>query len=366
MHKIQVRPIPGRELAKQQSSTFHHSSLSGIFTAILSINPSCRGIAPTRILMILVGCVSIVACGCGGLALNQGTGASPTKSLGKNSPFLSQISCGTKSLTGPQTKACSAYLNSPATTAVAVYLQSNNPAVKVPSTATVLAGSSVAGFSAVAAGVSSTQSVTLTASVGSSSTTTAIQLYPAPTTLPSVLSISCASQSLTGPQTRACSVNINAAAPIAILFSLASNNPAVTLPASVTIGYGATSASFNVTAAAVKTSQTVTLTASAYGYSASDLIQLLATNGALSAPQYQVQLNWYAPTSATSSIAGYRVYRAPGGATSFQALNSSIDQYTSFTDSTVQSGQSYEYQVKSVDTKGSESAPSNATLITIP
>jgi len=47
-------------------------------------------------------------------------------------------------------------------------------------------------------------------------------------------------------------------------------------------------------------------------------------------------------------------------------MNPSVDADTNYTDSAVQSGQTYEYIVKTVDTAGVESAPSNVSTVTIP
>ena len=63
---------------------------------------------------------------------------------------------------------------------------------------------------------------------------------------------------------------------------------------------------------------------------------------------------------------GYNIYRAPGGTTSYQRVNSTVETQTAYTDSTAQSGSSYNYVVKSVDSKGMESTPSNSTQVTIP
>ena len=81
---------------------------------------------------------------------------------------------------------------------------------------------------------------------------------------------------------------------------------------------------------------------------------------------HQVQLNWNAPANSPVTIQGYRVYRAPGGGSVFQVLNSSLDSTTSYMDGSVESGQTYDYVVKAVDTDGVESGPSNTTSVTIP
>jgi fibronectin type 3 domain-containing protein len=62
---------------------------------------------------------------------------------------------------------------------------------------------------------------------------------------------------------------------------------------------------------------------------------------------------------------GYNVYRSIGGG-SYQLLNTSVNTPTSFTDATVLSGDSYNYEVTSVDASGVESAPSNVYTAAIP
>jgi fibronectin type 3 domain-containing protein len=79
-----------------------------------------------------------------------------------------------------------------------------------------------------------------------------------------------------------------------------------------------------------------------------------------------VKLSWNAPTPTSDPIAGYHVYRTAAGGSNYAALSSSVDTQTTYTDTTVQSGNTYDYVVKSVDKKGVESAPSNATAVTVP
>ncbi len=78
-----------------------------------------------------------------------------------------------------------------------------------------------------------------------------------------------------------------------------------------------------------------------------------------------VVLSWQAPASSPHAIDGYNIYRAPGGSSSYQLIDRS-DTQTTYTDTAVQNGQSYDYVVKTVDTAGAESAPSNRTSVTIP
>jgi fibronectin type 3 domain-containing protein len=47
-------------------------------------------------------------------------------------------------------------------------------------------------------------------------------------------------------------------------------------------------------------------------------------------------------------------------------LNSSVDTQTTYVDSRVQSGLSYDYIVESVDGSGNESVPTSPIVVTIP
>ncbi|MFP5228638.1 MAG: choice-of-anchor D domain-containing protein [Acidobacteriota bacterium] len=84
-----------------------------------------------------------------------------------------------------------------------------------------------------------------------------------------------------------------------------------------------------------------------------------------SASSYEVQLNWSAPASSSDAVTGYNVYRAANGG-AYQRLNSSASQSATYTDTTVQSGTSYSYEVMSVDASGVESAPSNLYTAAVP
>ena len=81
---------------------------------------------------------------------------------------------------------------------------------------------------------------------------------------------------------------------------------------------------------------------------------------------YQVNLTWQAPTGGSDSVVSYNVYRAPSGSTSYQQVNTTPVTQTSYTDTTVQCEQDYDYMVESVDTQGVESSPSNMMAMNIP
>jgi hypothetical protein len=91
--------------------------------------------------------------------------------------------------------------------------------------------------------------------------------------------------------------------------NLASNNSAVTVPASVTVAAGATSASFSATASSVSTSQAVTLTATAGSAAETAALQLNAAMPTLSVNATSVafgnvDLNTPANQSVTLSSTG--------------------------------------------------------------
>lgn len=92
------------------------------------------------------------------------------------------------------------------------------------------------------------------------------------------------------------------------------------------------------------------------------------TNVALSgtgtaAVQHAVDLVWNASTSAVS---GYNVYRGTQTGGPYAKLNSALLGTLQFTDSSVQSGRTYVYVIRAVDSQGRESANSNEVTALIP
>jgi hypothetical protein len=88
--------------------------------------------------------------------------------------------------------------------------------------------------------------------------------------------------------------------------------------------------------------------------------------GEASSGSNQVNLTWDAPSNSTDAVAGYNVYRAPSGSTSYQQLNTAAVIGTAYTDTSALAGQSYNYIVESVDASGVTSAPSNTASIVVP
>ena len=112
------------------------------------------------------------------LLTNSSDSKSKTVNLsGRGMPVLAGLNCSSGSMTGAGTDSCTATLNTVAAgSGFTVGLSSNNSAVTVPASVNIPAGQTSAGFTATVSSVSTAQSVTLTASAGSTAKTFALQL----------------------------------------------------------------------------------------------------------------------------------------------------------------------------------------------
>jgi hypothetical protein len=202
-----------------------------------------------------------------------GVAASPTT----QAAALSSLTCTSGSITGAGTDNCTVTLTAAAPTGgLAVTLASSNTHVTVPASVTVAAGTTSATFTAAASAVSTATAATLTAAAGSVSKTYTIDLGAV--AAPAALSaLTCTAGSITGAGTDNCMVTLTAGAPEGgLAVALASSTGNVTVPASVTVAAGASSATFAATASAVSTATPATLTATAGGESKTYTIDLNA------------------------------------------------------------------------------------------
>ena len=122
--------------------------------------------------------------------------------------------------------------------------------------------------------------------------------------------------------------------------------------ASFTVGYapkaaGASTGSVAIASNAANSKATVALTGS----------------GGSTAVAHSATIAW---TSSTSSVSGYNVYRATSAGGTYTKLNAALLTGTSFTDSTVTAGTTYDYAVTSVTSAGVESNYSNVAAVTVP
>ena len=81
---------------------------------------------------------------------------------------------------------------------------------------------------------------------------------------------------------------------------------------------------------------------------------------------HKVNLSWHAPASSSDTVDSYQVDRAVAGSTAYSSVGTTTAGSTTFTDSSVSSGKSYTYEVRSVDENGNMSNPSNAVTLSIP
>lgn len=161
----------------------------------------------------------------------------------------------------------------------------------------------------------------------------------------------------TGMQT----TTLNATSGSVTVSSAASSNSQFALPGAlfpITIGAGQ-SVSINV----AFTPQASGVASASLAFSSNAVNSRVSESLAGTGTAPQVSLAWNA---STSQVSGYNVYRrlAPSG--SYGKINSALDHNTSFLDTTVVPGQTYDYATTAVNSSGEESSYSNQVEIAVP
>jgi hypothetical protein len=281
---------------------------------------------------------------------------------------LSSVSCNSASLTGAGSDSCTVTLSSAAGSGgVSVGVSSSSTAVTVPATLVVPANATSAGFTATVTSVTTAQSVTLTASTGGVSKTFALQLNPAvPTLTVSPVSLAFGNVTVNTPTTLPVTMTSSGTAPVIINSATLSGTgftmSGATFPLTLNPGLAVTlEVQLNATATGALTGQLVI-----QSNSSTNATVTIGLSGTAGNASHQVTLTWDAPSSSTDPVAGYNVYRAAAGSSAYTLLNSSVDTQTTYVDTNVQSGSTYDYVVKSVDASGVESTASNEAAATIP
>jgi hypothetical protein len=289
----------------------------------------------------------------------------PTATMGfASTPSLDRVSCVNSTYTAGGTDTCRAFLTATTSTHLYIALSSNNPAVKVPSQITVSRNAASKGFSANVANVTTAQTAVITAKLNGISKSFTISLAPA---------TSAAAMSINATSIGFGSVVLNTPVAQSLTITSTGTAPLTLNSASVTgTGFSVSGATFPTT---LNPGQSLMLqvqfdptTAGTYSGQLTVASNVSTRSIALSgtgAP-HQVELSWSAPSSSGNPIAGYNVYRALSGSQSFGRVNASPEPATAYTDTAVQSGTTYVYLVKSVDSTGLESGPSNTTSVKIP
>jgi hypothetical protein len=194
------------------------------------------------------------------------TTASPTPSATLSSLTLNPTSVvgGVQSSTGTVT------LSSPAPAGGAqVVLASDSGSATVPSSVTVSAGATSSTFQVNTRAVTASTSVTIVASYGGASQSATLTVTPA--TVPTLALLTLNPTSVVGGvQSSTGTVMLSGAAPAGgAQIALASDNGAASVPSSVTVSPGATSATFTVNTTPVTASTPVTISGSYGGVSKS-------------------------------------------------------------------------------------------------
>ncbi|MCS7209999.1 MAG: S8 family serine peptidase [Fimbriimonadales bacterium] len=203
-------------------------------------------------------------------ALQAAGGGGPTQ------PSLSSLSLNPSSVVGGNSSTGTVTLTAPAPTGgFVVNLSSSNTNVAtVPSSVTVPAGATSATFTVSTRAVSSTTNVTITASAGGVSRQATLTVNPASSSV-TLQSLTISPTSVMGGRSATGTVTLSGPAPAGgVVVQLVSSNPSrASVPSSVTVPAGATSATFTIRTTSVFGNVTgVTITATYNGVSRSAVL----------------------------------------------------------------------------------------------
>jgi hypothetical protein len=242
-----------------------------VFTMLVSLRKSSHALLATLAVLSAIG---LAACSRNQSAMEALTGPSRngSGSFQGGAAQVASISVTPSTVAGGGTSAGRVTLDRTSATPSVVALTSNNAAAAVPASVTVAAGATSATFTATTTVVTANRAVTLTASFAGTSrsvtltVTAAGGVVPPPPPPPAAAALSTLTLTPTTVDAGTSStgrVTLTAAAPVGgSIVSLSSNNAAASVPASVTVAAGATSATFTATTnPAITVSALATVTA---------------------------------------------------------------------------------------------------------
>ncbi|MEO5924999.1 MAG: hypothetical protein ABIR70_14355 [Bryobacteraceae bacterium] len=176
---------------------------------------------------------------------------------------LSSLSCAPASLNSGQSSTCTVSLNKTASSTVSIGLSDDNATLTTPASVNVGAGASSANFTVTAGSIASGQTATVTASLNGVTRSSQIGLAaPAPSVLSS---LSCSPNTFSAAGTSTCTVSLTAAAAASATVTLSDNSANVSVPGSVTVPTGQSSAQFSASVSGTPADEIVTLSASLNG-----------------------------------------------------------------------------------------------------
>ena len=231
---------------------------------------------------------------------------------------------------------------------------------------TLPAGGSASLSVTFAPSTTGTDNATLSLSSNASDPSVGVSLTGSGTTSSGTLGVTPGSMSfssVTIGTTKTQSGSVTASGGSVTLSSASSSNSVftlggLTLPVTLAAGQ---SVPFTVTFAPT-TSGTASANISFFTSTSTSALETASGSGATI--QHTVALSWNASTS--TSIAGYNVYRGTVSGGPYSKINSVLDPSMSYSDSTVQSGQTYYYVTTAVDSAGVESSYSSGVQAVIP
>lgn len=211
-----------------------------------------------------------------------------------------------------------------------------------------------------------TDTATVTLSSNASDPSVAVSLTGSATTSSGTLGVTPGSMSfgiVTIGTAQSQNGNITASGGSVTLSSVSSSNSAFTvggLSLPVTLAAGQ-SVPFTVSFAPTATAMTSANISFVTSTSTSSVETASGSGGTV---QHIVDLSWNASTS--TSVTGYNVYRGGAATGPFSKINPALNTSMNFSDSTVQSGQTYYYVTTAVDSGGVESSYSNQVQAAVP
>ena len=335
-------------VAQSQIPVYLYSSDSALTvrsTIYVKAGASTGGFSATLASVLSARTVWITAQTSNGNKVTYGIQLAPPAAASLSQPQLSKISCHSNSFSSAGTDACSVYLTGTTPSQIAVNLSSNNPAVTVSSHGgsdeqikrRLQRQCSVSYISADSNDhgkcrrglkdfLPPIESLGICANSGSHSERNQHPVWRCQLELQNNTDGDPHLQRHGARHRKFCCCDRHWILNVRIGFP-------VTLNPGQTLGLNL---QFAPTAAGSATGQ-LTITSN----SSSNPTASFALSGTATSTSHQIELSWSSPAGSSDPVMGYNMYRAAGGTTSYQRLNSSPVGPTTYTDSAVTSGKAY-------------------------
>jgi uncharacterized repeat protein (TIGR03803 family) len=261
-------PAGGNEVELSQSQNSHFCVLPLVYP---NNNPIVTVPAGSTSGTFKIGTTSLSASCTAPVYAQSGTATVSTNftvNPGSSGPTVSSVTLNPTSVVGGNNSTGTVTLSSAAPSGGSVVsLSSNNSAATVPNTVTVPSGSSSANFTVTTTSVTSTTTAVITATLGSSSQNATLTITPVGGGGVTLSSLTLNPTSVSGGNNSTGTVTLTGPAPSGgASVSLSSSNTSVaTVPSSVTVQSGQSSATFTVRTQRVSSNTNVTISATYSG-----------------------------------------------------------------------------------------------------